>query len=287
MSSVSGVNGLSNAWANASTQRTQMQAKLFTRVDADSSGGVDQTELQSLFNNIGTKTGTTLAADKLFSTMDSNSDGSLSGDELAVGMKDVAPPPPSTMDFAQTRNSRTDDMFSKVDANSDGSVDEAEMTAFTDKIKSVTGHDSLTSLAKLDSDSDGKLTKAEFDAGKPSAAGAGGVAGASDVAGADAPPPAGGPDVAPASAPASATDSSTYDALDTNKDGTVSELERLAGALKEFVSASESASESVSESVSKASSTASDAILKLAKLVYEQISSGVSSNSSGTLDVAA
>ena len=39
MSSISGVSGLSNAWANANTQRSQMQAKIFAKVDANGSGG--------------------------------------------------------------------------------------------------------------------------------------------------------------------------------------------------------------------------------------------------------
>ena len=100
MSSISGVSGLSNAWATANTQRNQMQAKMFAKVDADSSGSVDQTELSSMLSDISPKTGVTLDAKKLFSSMDSNSDGSLSSDELAQGMQSVMPPPPSTMDFA-------------------------------------------------------------------------------------------------------------------------------------------------------------------------------------------
>lgn len=275
MSSISSVTGLSNAWANANTQRSQMQAKMFAKVDADGSGGVDKTELQTLFTDIGKKTGTQLDTEKLFATMDSNADGSLSGDELATGMKDVRPPPPSTLNFVQDRNGATgtDDLFSKVDANSDGSVDEAEMTAFTNKMKADTGRDSPTSFAKLDADSDGKLTQTEFDAGKPEA-GVPAMQPAGGVKGAGGPPPPGGPGGAGG---AGATGSTTYDPLDTNEDGSVSELERLAGALKEFVSANDNES----------GSTANDAILKLAKLVYQQIASGASSQGTSTLDATA
>lgn len=271
MSSISGVSSssASNAWANAITQRNQMQAKMFSKVDTDSSGSVDQTELSTMLSDISAKTGTTLDSEKLFNAMDSNSDGSLSSDELASGMQS-AMPPPSTMDFAQNRSSNSstdgsDDLFSKVDTNSDGSVDESEMTAFTDKMKTETGRDSPISFATLDADSDGKLTQTEFDAGRPS----GGPQGAGG------PPPAGGPGGATAT---SATDSKTYDKLDTNEDGTVSELERLAGALNELVSTSES---------SDASDSTKDKILQLAKQVYEQIASGMSSKSSSTLDATA
>ncbi|MBK9441660.1 MAG: calcium-binding protein [Comamonadaceae bacterium] len=282
MSSISGVNGLSNAWANANTQRSQMQAKMFGRVDTDSSGGVDQTELQNLFTEISKKTGITLDAEKLFSAMDGNADGSLASDELASGLKDVMPPPPTTMEFAQGRSGMggNNDLFAKVDANSDGSVDETEMTAFTDKIKTETGRDSPTTFTQLDTDSDGKLTQSEFDAGKPTGGPQGSANGPQGAQGPGGPPPPGGPGGARGTSESSTADSTSYDPLDTNQDGTVSELERLAGALKEFVNASESSSGS--------ESSASDAVLKLAKLVYEQIASGgLSLSSTSTLDATA
>lgn len=276
MSTISSLSNSSNAWAPVNAQRSQMQTKMFAKIDTDSSGGVDKTELQTVFANASQKTGVSLDAEKLFTTMDSNADGSLSSDELASGLKDVMPPPPSTLAFAQGRSSNTGehDLFAKVDGNSDGSVDQAEMTAFTDKMKAETGRDSPTSFAKLDSDSDGKLTQDEFDAGRPTdiTKGEAGVEAANR-----APPPPGGPGGAKGAPQSNATDSTYYDPLDTNQDGTVSELERLAGALKEFVSTSDSES----------SSTSNDAILKLAKLVYEQISSGNTSQSTSTLDAVA
>ncbi len=281
MSSISSVSSSSNAYTNASTHRAERQAKMFAKVDTDGSGGVDKTELQSLFTDISKKTGTTLDAEKLFSSMDSNSDGSLSSDELAAGMKSVMPAPPSTLEFAHNRGEKTgkDDLFSKVDSNSDGTVDKAEMTAFTDKMKAETGRDSPISFDTLDTDGDGKLTQTEFDAGRSGAgtqrAGKGG-----HVEGAGGPPPPGGPTGVQGSASASASTSASFDPLDTNQDGTVSQLERLAGALKDFVSSSDTGS-------STATSSSNDAILKLAKLVYEQISAGVSSQSASTVNATA
>lgn len=279
MSSISGVSGLSNAWANVNTQRSQMQAKMFAKVDTNGSGGVDQTELSTMLSDISQKSGVTLDAQKLFASMDSNSDGSLSSDELAQGMQSVMPSPSSTMDFAQNRTgqSGTDDLFSKVDSNSDGSVDATEMKAFTDKMKSATGVDSSTSFASLDTDGNGKLSQTEFDAGKPS--GTDGTPSASATGGtqgAGGPPPAGGPGGPGGAAGASATDSKTYDPLDTNQDGTVSELERLAGALKSFVDSSDSSNSSGSHT------KAADSLLALAKQMYQQISAGVSATTSGS-----
>ncbi|MDD2878976.1 MAG: hypothetical protein PHQ58_00935 [Rhodoferax sp.] len=167
-------------------------------------------------------------------------------------------------------------MFSKVDNNSDGSVDQAEMTAFTDKMKAATGQDSATSFAKLDTDSNGKLTQAEFEAGRP-AEGAQGAQGSGGVKGAGGPPPPGGHG-GPRGAGGTSETSSSFDPLDTNQDGTVSQLEKLAGALKEFVNSADATS---------SGSSASDNLMQLAKQIYEQISSGNTATSASTLDAVA
>jgi Ca2+-binding EF-hand superfamily protein len=118
------------------------------------------------------------AAD-LLKKADADGDGSLSASELGQAMHDLMPPP-STMDFAQSRAGdgaaqSSDDMF-----------------------------------AKLDTDGDGKLSQTEFDAGKPSG----------PDGGMPPPPPAGA---------SAAGDDTTYDPLDTNQDGIVSDAERAAG----------------------------------------------------------
>lgn len=78
-------------------------------------------------------------------------------------------------------------------------------------------------FAALDADGDGQLSRAEFEAGAPpQARGPGG------------PPPVQGG--AAASAGASST-ASTDDPLDVNHDGTVSQIERLAGQLQELAKA--------------------------------------------------
>jgi hypothetical protein len=80
----------------------------------------------------------------------------------------------------------------------------------------------------------------------------------------------------------SASNSTSYDPLDTNQDGTVSEMERLAGALKDLA-----------QSASDKSSTSGDEsqaiIAKLAQKLYDQISSNwlAQSNSSTSLSTTA
>ncbi|MEY4735757.1 MAG: hypothetical protein RL302_76 [Pseudomonadota bacterium] len=291
MSSISSMSSASSAWAAQSTQRSQHQAKMFAKVDTDSSGGVDQTELASLLTDISKKTGASLGDSKeLFTKMDSNADGSLSSDELAKGMQALMPPPPSTMDFAQSRGAQSgpqggdgdgdqDDLFSKVDTNSDGSVDAAELKVLTDKIKSDTGQDVSAQFSKLDTDSDGKLSKTEFEAGKPQGPqGAGG--GPQGTDGPGGPPPAGGPGGAGGASGAQSASSTTYDPLDTNQDGTVSELERLVGELTK-------ASSSAGSSDQATSTAAKFDIATLAKQIYAQVADGLTNQSGSLLSTTA
>ncbi|MFZ3128785.1 MAG: EF-hand domain-containing protein [Rhodoferax sp.] len=265
MSTITGASSSGNPWAALNTHRSQMQAKMFTKVDADSSGSVDQTELQTMLADMTQKTGSTVSStdsEKLFSQMDSNADGKLSSDELAQGMQSILPPPPSTMDFAQSRASESsqdsagDDLFSKVDTDGDGSVSQAEMQTLMDKM-SKNGSSSASStsgtsgstdkFAQLDTDGNGSLSKAEFEAGRPSGPhGAGG------------PPPGGMPPPGGTggSSGTKADSSTSYDPLDTNQDGTVSLAERLAGSTQTKQQGSD--------------------LSQLARKVYDQVAGGLS-----------
>jgi Ca2+-binding EF-hand superfamily protein len=301
MSTISGVSGSSNAWAAVSAQRAQHQAKMFAKVDTDSSGSVDQTELSSMLSDIASKTGTSLGDSKeLFTKMDSNSDGSLSSDELDKGMKDLMPPPPSTMDFAQSRgmggsNGSQDDLFAKVDTDGDGSVSKDELQVLTDKIKADTGQDVSQDFSQLDTDGSGSLSQTEFDAGRPQppegSQGSSGTQGAHGPGGPGGPPPGGGHGGAEKTESSS---SATYDPLDTNQDGTVSEIERLVGEIKNAVaSLSGSDSDSGTDSTSSASATDTDdsktsaVIANLAKQIYAQVAQGLGGSTSSLLSASA
>ncbi|MFM2253574.1 MAG: hypothetical protein RJB68_1911 [Pseudomonadota bacterium] len=286
MSSISGVSGSSSAWAAVSAQRAQHQAKMFAKVDTDSSGGVDQTELSSMLSDVASKTGASLGdSQELFTKMDSNADCSLSSDELDKGMKDLMPPP-STMDFAQSRgmggsHGSQDDLFSKVDTDSDGVVSQDELQVLTDKIKSESGQDVNQDFSLLDADGSGSLSQAEFDAGRPqSPAGAQGPQGAQGPGGPGGPggpPPSGGPGGAGKTESSSST---TYDSLDTNQDGTVSEMERMVGELQEAVASLASSSDA------SGNTTINQQIAELAQKIYAQVAEGLT-DSTRTLSTSA
>jgi Ca2+-binding EF-hand superfamily protein len=297
MSTISGVNSSSSTsdpWAALKAQRSQMQAKMFAKVDTDSSGSVDKAELKTMLSEVSQKTGTSIGSDTeaTFTKMDSNADGNLSSDELGKGMQSLMPPP-STMDFAQSRSAdgasgsagSQDDLFAKIDTNGDGSVDKAELQTLTDKVKSDTGNDTTDMFAKLDKDSDGKLTQAEFGAGKPQ-----GTDSAKGPGGAGGPPPAGGPGGPGGAGKSESTSDTSYDTLDTNQDGTVSELERLVGAIKDAAKASKgdsTDSAKTSGSDSKETSASFVEVAKLAKQLYSQIAASLSGQSNSTLSATA
>ncbi len=283
MSTISGVSGSSDPWGPMKAHRSQMQAKMFAKVDTDGSGGVDQAELKTMLSDISQKTGVSLDGDtaEAFSTMDSNADGSLSSEELGQGMQSLMPPPPSTLDFAQMRSGdgaggsqeSQDDLFSKIDTNADGSIDKTELEALTDKIKADTGEDASDLFAKLDTDGDNQLTQAEFDAGRPQ--------GTDAAHGPKGPPPPEGPGGAGGAGGTGKSESAakTYDKLDTNQDGTVSELERLVGAMKDVATASKSDSQD--------NATHLVDVAKLAQQMYAQIAASLTEQSSNTLSVSA
>ena len=237
MSTISGVSSASSGWANMSALRTQTQAKIFAKTDTDNSGSVEKTELQGLLDDVAKKTGSASTSstkvDELLKKMDADSNGGLSQAELSQGLQSILPPPPSG---AGAAGGGGDDLFGKVDADGDSAVSKTERQSRIDKVTadqstastaSTTSTDATSTasddlFAKLDTNGDKSLSQDEFNAGKTQ----GGAA--SEAAGARPPPPAGG---GPGGGGAvSASTSTTFDPLDTNKDGTVSIEERLAGA---------------------------------------------------------
>jgi len=285
MSSISSVGGSSQAWAALSAQRSQQQAKMFAKVDTDGSGSVDASELGKLLTKVSEKTGTSVGdASEVLKTMDSDGDGALSSDELQEGMRELFPPP-STMAFAQSRSSSAegqegDDLFSKIDTDGSGTLSEDELSALTERMQADGKGGDAPSFSKLDTDGDGSLSQAEFEAGRPAApqgvaGGAGPMGGPPPMGGAGGPGGAGGTQ-------ASSSTSSADSELDTNGDGVVSELERLAGELKQLASAAESDS---------SGDAVNTEIAKLAQKLYDQISThwlgSASSSSTSSLSATA
>ena len=97
------ISSVGSAWSSASLQRSAGQRppeKLLSKLDTDQSGGVDGTELQSLIDDVAQKTGMGLdtSAKDMLAQYDADGDGSLNGEELGSAMKNLLPPPPTTME---------------------------------------------------------------------------------------------------------------------------------------------------------------------------------------------
>ncbi|BFO56633.1 MULTISPECIES: XopAW family type III secretion system calcium-binding effector [Comamonadaceae] len=305
MTTISSVGG--SAWSSAAAmQRTQQRRgpspeDILSKLDSDGNGSVSGTELQGLLDKVAKKggaDGTAADASDLVSRYDSDGDGNLNAQELGKTLESLMPQR-STMDFAQARGAGAgqagDDLFGKVDADGDGSVSQAELQSLVAKMSgasdgstSATDAESTELFKKLDSDGDGQLSEAEFDAGRPSDQGGPRVAGGMPPppGGAGGPGGPGGP--AGAGSTSATSDSTTYDPLDTNEDGTVSAAERAAGAAsgKDAVTALFNAIDTDGDKT-LSSSEAQSFITQLASQYAAASSPANTSGSSGTASDAA
>jgi Ca2+-binding EF-hand superfamily protein len=292
VNSISAFKGSSDAWSGIQNKRGSGQAsalsQIFSKIDSNNDGGIDKTELKAGLDKISQKTGLSLGGqtDALLSKLDSNSDASISKEELGQALQSQLQPVPNTMSFAQSRSAgganamspsagqggNQKDIFSETDTDGDGFINAAESQVLSDKVKAQTGQDTSAMFTKLDSNGDGKLSQTEFNAdkpqgGPPSGAGGGGggsagVAGGAGPQGRQGPLGAGGPPPksqgAASASGATSASNKTYDPLDTNRDGKVSEFERL---LAQITSASGTASRK-SATASADNSSASKRLLK-------------------------
>ncbi|MGD9006554.1 MAG: EF-hand domain-containing protein [Desulfobacteraceae bacterium] len=148
-------------------------AEMFNKVDQDGSGGLDQTEFQTLAGKISEATGQEVDVNELFATYDTDGDGALSEDETHTAMEANRPagPPPGGMmgpmgGMGAMRPGAAPDLsqiFSDADQDGDGSLDESEVQGVADMISQVTEQDidAAELLAEFDEDGDGVLDEEE------------------------------------------------------------------------------------------------------------------------------
>lgn len=152
--SLSGITGSSAAWTGIGASRSEgMKERMFARVDADGSGGIDKTELADMLAKIqkhgGTgTTGSTLSADDALEKLDANADGSLDADEME-GLRDLMPPPSSTMAFAQGRTGGAGGPRPPPPPDEGSETEDDAVGELTDMIKSLT--------QAIDGDGDSRL----------------------------------------------------------------------------------------------------------------------------------
>lgn len=144
-------------------------AQLFSKLDTDGSGSLDQTEVQNLTEKMSKATGVSVDLAKFMTTYDADGNGVLSQEETTTALEANRPegPPPQGMmggmEAAQGSGPDFSKMFSKLDADSSGSLDATETASLADMISKATG--TTTKAADLiktyDTNGDGVLSEEE------------------------------------------------------------------------------------------------------------------------------
>jgi hypothetical protein len=140
----------------------------------------------------------------------------------------VAMPPPPL---------RPEEAFKKIDSTNKGFITETELASaivqFSPEGMSLSQADAQSmakeAFTKMDANTDGKVTSAEFKDAAPKNSPNGGPPQGGPSGPPPGPPPGGGAGGTPSAKGANTTsESKSTDPADTNQDGTVSEIERLA-----------------------------------------------------------
>jgi Ca2+-binding EF-hand superfamily protein len=256
-SAISGASGGFNAAA-----LKQMQEQMFKAVDSNGDNKIDKAEMsafQAAQQSNGTQGGPSV--DEIFKNMDSNNDSAISRLESDAAIAKMSQQMQSQGATTQSASEGTgissaselkDHVFKVADQNGDGSISKDELTKLlSNSSQSSTTADDL--MTALDTNKDGSISKSESDA-------------AIDKAGkkrhAQGPPPPPPPADSSSSSSDKTSSSQIFDALDTNKDGTVSASELLA-ALSGKDSSSSDNSSSDSSSSASGSSADSSAVKKI------------------------
>ena len=160
--------------------------------------------------------------------------------------------PPSPM--------KPEDAFKKIDSTNKGFITETELASaivqFSPEGMSLSQTDAQSmakdAFTKMDANADGKVTSAEFKDAAPKNSPNGGPPGGRPSGPPPGPPP-GGPSGAKGGAASSSTQN--YDPADTNQDGTVSEVERLAYASKQLTATTSTLATATNEATTTARSS--------------------------------
>ena len=179
VSSVSGAAGYSAAamqgaqCGSGSRGPQALQEKLFSKLDVNNDGGIDQNELGQFLDYVSSSTGSTSQTDtsQLFKTLDSDGDGTISKQELTDGSKKLfeelrtqligsqsGSASSSTTDSTsataatdESQDAKKQELFAKIDTNGDGSIDQSELGTFLSQKPEHHGHGGGGLLSKIDS----------------------------------------------------------------------------------------------------------------------------------------
>ena len=132
----------------SSTEQTSTKGKpnlaeMFTKLDADNSGSLNETEVQTLTEKISEATGVSADLSEFMATYDTDGVEGLSEDETTAALEANRPqgPPPGGMGGMGGMGGGPDetDMVSSADTNGDGVIDADEAESLVEIINNATG----------------------------------------------------------------------------------------------------------------------------------------------------
>lgn len=168
-SNSSAYSSYSSSNVSSSSQRVKpdfekMAQELLTSMDTDSNGSIDKTEFSTAVQALDSSSSSSKSATDIFNTLDANSDGSMSSEELMSALKNTKPPeppqdkgqeggtpppppPPSDSSASSSESSSLSEIFSSLDTNKDGTISANELMALLDDSKSKSGDTTSTSAS--------------------------------------------------------------------------------------------------------------------------------------------
>jgi Ca2+-binding EF-hand superfamily protein len=121
----------SSAWSQtlsslSGAMSTYLQDKMLKKMDADGSGGVEQSEFQAALEKVAGKLGIDVGegASELYASLDADQNGSLNGSEVGSLLQSLFASASNTQAFVQSRGDEA--RFAELDADSDGQISMAE-----------------------------------------------------------------------------------------------------------------------------------------------------------------
>ncbi len=95
------MDGISSSMAMSTDMMAQRQEQMFARVDQNSDGKLDETEMQVMADKMSERTGIDMDFAEIMATFDTDGDGSINQEEFKA-MRPPQPPPDMSETFAQS-----------------------------------------------------------------------------------------------------------------------------------------------------------------------------------------
>lgn len=161
------ISGISSNKMSDLFSLSQLWQNMFNKIDTNSDGSIDKTELQAAapkksfgmneILNSGTNQNAVISTDET-NTDSANFEQYTGVNDFAMNMGRIGGPPPPPMNIQDGEES-SNDLFSLLDSNGDGMIDQTELQAFGDQ----TGIDTNTIFSAIDTDGDDLISQSEFD----------------------------------------------------------------------------------------------------------------------------